>query len=111
MRSSRNPTRAKTPIAPPIIAGIRDGISVRVSLIVISILLGNWKGLLNEWAQKSHIPQPAFTVVDRQGSDHAPVFKVQVTVNGDKVGEGTSSSKKEAEQIAAKIAYGKLVKA
>lgn len=70
----------------------------------------NWKGLLNEWAQKNHIPQPIFTVVDRQGSDHAPVFKVQVTVDGDKVGEGTSSSKKEAEQIASKIAYGKLVK-
>ena len=76
----------------------------------LSLSERNWKGLLNEWAQKSKIPQPVFTVVDRQGSDHAPIFKVQVTVSGDKVGEGTSSSKKEAEQIAAKIAYGKLVK-
>ena len=77
----------------------------------LSLSERNWKGLLNEWAQKSHIPQPIFTVVDRQGSDHAPLFKVQVTVNSDKVGEGTSNSKKEAEQIAAKIAYGKLVEA
>ena len=76
----------------------------------LSLSERNWKSLLNEWAQKSHIPQPIFTVADRQGPDHAPIFKVQVTVNGDKVGEGTSSSKKEAEQIAAKIAYGKLVK-
>ncbi len=76
----------------------------------LSLSERNWKGLLNEWAQKNHIPQPVFTIVDRQGSDHAPIFKVHVTVNGDKVGEGTSSSKKEAEQIAAKIAYGKLVK-
>ena len=76
----------------------------------LSLSERNWKGLLNEWAQKNKIPQPVFTVVDRQGADHAPVFKVQVTVNANKVGEGTSSSKKEAEQIAAKIAYGKLVK-
>ena len=76
----------------------------------LSLSERNWKGLLNEWAQKNKIPQPVFTVVDRQGSDHAPIFKVQVTVNSDKVGEGTSSSKKEAEQIASKIAYGKLVK-
>ena len=76
----------------------------------LSLSERNWKGLLNEWAQKSHIPQPIFTVVDRQGTDHAPIFKVQVTVSGDNVGEGTSSSKKEAEQIACKIAYGKLVK-
>lgn len=76
----------------------------------LSLSERNWKGLLNEWAQKNKIPQPVFTVVDRQGADHAPVFKVRVTVNGDKVGEGTSNSKKEAEQIASKIAYGKLVK-
>jgi ribonuclease-3 len=76
----------------------------------LSLSERNWKGLLNEWAQKSHIPQPLFTVVDRHGADHTPIFKVQVTVNGDNVGEGTSCSKKEAEQIAAKIAYGKLVK-
>lgn len=76
----------------------------------LSLSERNWKGLLNEWAQKNKIPQPVFTVVDRQGADHAPIFKVQVTVNGDKIGEGTSSSKKESEQIASKIAYGKLVK-
>ena len=76
----------------------------------LSLSERNWKGPLNEWAQKNHIPQPIFTVVDRQGADHTPVFKIHVTVNGDKVGEGMSSSKKESEQIAAKIAYGKLVK-
>jgi len=31
-------------------------------------------------------------------------------VNGDKIGDGISSSKKEAEQICAKMAYEKLVK-
>lgn len=69
----------------------------------------NWKGLLNEWAQQNHRGQLMFTLVERTGPDHAPIFKVQLTINGEKQAVAESNSKKQAEQMAAKTAYKKLV--
>lgn len=68
----------------------------------------NWKSLLNQWTQKHHIGMPQFTLVSQEGPAHAPKFTVQVVVDKKKLGEGTSGSKKEAEQIAAKQAYESL---
>ena len=68
----------------------------------------NWKSLLNEWLQKKHREIPKFTLVSQEGPAHAPQFTVQVVIDKKKFGEGTSGSKKDAEQIAAKVAYEKL---
>ena len=68
----------------------------------------NWKSLLNEWAQKQHLGLPQFTLVSQTGPAHAPEFTVQVVMDKKKAGEGIARSKKEAEQIAAKMAYEEL---
>lgn len=69
----------------------------------------NWKSLLNEWLQKKHRGLPKFTLVSQAGPSHAPLFTVQVVIDKQKFGEGTAGAKKDAEQIAAKMAYEKLL--
>ena len=68
----------------------------------------NYKSLLNELCQKQHLGQLRFTVAGRSGPDHAPIFKVQLTLDGEQLAVGESTSKKQAEQIAAKVAYEQL---
>ena len=69
----------------------------------------NWKSLLNEWLQKEHRGLPKFTLVSQAGPDHSPQFTVEVAIDNKNLEEGTAASKKDAEQIAAKMAYEKLV--
>jgi len=74
----------------------------------LSIDERNWKSLLNEWAQKQHLGLPQFTLVSQTGPPHTPEFTVQVLVDQKKMGNGVAGSKKDAEQIAAKMAYEEL---
>jgi len=59
------------------------------------------KSALQEWAAAHNRRPPEYAVVDRSGPQHAPRFRVQVTIGklADAVGEGTS--KQEAETAAA----------
>jgi ribonuclease III len=62
------------------------------------------KTRLQEWAQ-SRGPKagpPVYTIVAREGPDHAPVFSVEVQVIGKEPQTGTGTSKREAEQDAAR---------
>ena len=56
---------------------------------------------LQEWAHRSGGVQPAYTVIDRSGPDHEPVFSVNLLVPGfaPEIGEG--QSKRLAERAAA----------
>jgi len=56
---------------------------------------------LQEWAQKRGLPLPLYSVVGREGPDHAPVFKIEVMVEGyaPKIAEGLS--RRSAEKSAA----------
>lgn len=56
---------------------------------------------LQEWAQGRRLPLPVYTVTDRVGPDHAPVFTVTVTVADGRSGVGSGPSKRQAEQVAA----------
>lgn len=47
------------------------------------------------------MPLPDYSIVDRKGPDHAPEFTVSVSVKGKLATEGTGSSKRAAEQMAA----------
>ena len=49
-------------------------------------------------------------MVGESGPDHDKVFTAQVLLNDNVVGEGTGSSKKRAEQDAARVALEKLKK-
>jgi len=64
----------------------------------------NYKGDLLEIVQAKSQGMPRYEVVEESGPDHDKQFKVQVLVNGSVLGEGEGSSKKEAEQRAARVA-------
>lgn len=59
------------------------------------------KTLLQEWAQGRGHGLPSYTITERSGPDHAPTFRVAVTIDGVNVGEGQGKSKRDAEQAAA----------
>lgn len=59
------------------------------------------KSALQEWAQKNGYPLPTYTVTKKTGEEHAPIFSVTVNVKGYDEAEGTGTSKKIAEQMAA----------
>jgi ribonuclease-3 len=64
----------------------------------------NYKGDLLEFVQSRGEGVPKYDVISEAGPDHDKTFHVIVTVTGEKIGEGTGQSKKEAEQKAAAMA-------
>ena len=64
----------------------------------------NFKAMLQEYAQANGMKIPEYVVVEEKGPAHSKIFAVEVWVNGDKMGFGEGNSKKEAHQIAARIA-------
>ncbi|MBS7703870.1 ribonuclease III [Chelatococcus asaccharovorans] len=60
------------------------------------------KTALQEWAQGRGLPTPAYTVAHRSGPDHAPHFRIAVAVRGMTPAEGAGTSKRVAEQAAAR---------
>lgn len=56
---------------------------------------------LQEWAQAKGRPLPFYAVVSREGLDHAPVFTVEVTVDGFPPERGVGRSRQDAEKAAA----------
>lgn len=67
------------------------------------------KTQLQEFAVASFDSPPNYHV-DTSGPDHARVFEARVVVGDDIIGRGTGSSKKEAEQAAAREAVAALKK-
>lgn len=61
------------------------------------------KTSLQEWAQARAMPPPAYVETARSGPDHAPVFTLRVTVADGRFAEATASSKRAAEQMAARL--------
>jgi ribonuclease-3 len=68
----------------------------------------DYKSALQELLQSRDEALPEYRVVGTQGPDHRKAFQVQVVVSGDALAEATGSSKKEAEQEAARAALEKL---
>ncbi len=59
------------------------------------------KAALQEWAAGNRRKPPVYTLISREGPDHAAVFTVAVEVPGVGTAEATGSSKQEAERGAA----------
>jgi ribonuclease-3 len=68
------------------------------------------KSRFQEWAQAELGITPAYQIIDEDGPDHAKVFTAQILLNADVVGEGQGSSKRLAEQAAAKSAIITLMR-
>ncbi|HEX4180522.1 MAG TPA: ribonuclease III [Caulobacteraceae bacterium] len=61
------------------------------------------KTALQEWSQGQGKALPSYTVLDRSGPDHEPLFKVQVMVEGVSPAIAQGRSRREAEKAAAAI--------
>jgi ribonuclease III len=67
----------------------------------------DWKTSLQELSAERALGVPEYVIED-DGPDHAKTFTAQVRVGGNLYGHGVGRSKKEAEQLAAKTAYGEI---
>ena len=70
----------------------------------------DYKTALQELVQQKKNQTLCYRLVGESGPDHDKVFTAQVLLNNQVVGEGTGSSKKRAEQDAARVAMEKLKK-
>ena len=68
----------------------------------------DYKTMLQERVQKKKNQVLAYEMVDQSGPDHDKQFVVAVSLNGQVVGKGIGSSKKRAEQDAARVAMETL---
>ena len=64
----------------------------------------DYKSLLGQWAQRQHACNPIYRITDTEGPDHQLVFSVKVLINQETLAEAKGSSKKSAEQEAARLA-------
>ncbi len=74
------------------------------------VLRQDYKTLLQEFAQDRLNVTPAYRIIQESGPDHSKTFEAEVMVEGKPVGRGQGRTKKEAEQTAAKEAWGGLAK-
>ena len=68
----------------------------------------DYKTALQELVQQKKNQVLMYSLVGQSGPDHDKQFDVEVYLNGNRVGSGSGSSKKRAEQMAAKAAIEKL---
>jgi len=68
----------------------------------------NYKSALLEYTQGEGIGQPEYRVDSAVGPDHEKIFTIEVYVSGSPVSKGTGTSKKNAEQDAARRAVEQL---
>ncbi|MCA1656523.1 MAG: ribonuclease III, partial [Actinobacteria bacterium] len=68
----------------------------------------DYKTRLQELAARVHDELPRYRVTS-EGPDHAKRFSATVSVNGQPLGVGEGRSKKQAEQSAARMAWGRLM--
>ena len=68
----------------------------------------DYKTALQEQVQQKKNQRLVYTLIGESGPDHDKQFTVELTLNGQKVGTGIGSSKKRAEQDAARAAMEKL---
>lgn len=77
-------------------------------LELIKMPLRNWKAELQDYSQKKYQKPPVYKVMQETGPDHGKTFEVAAFFGEVQAGQGTGSSKKQAEQAAAEDALLKL---
>ena len=68
----------------------------------------DYKTALQELVQQKKDQQLSYALVGESGPDHDKEFRVEVSLNGTVIGSGVGSSKKRAEQDAARVALEAL---
>ncbi len=93
----------------------RDAVEKFIHRVIFPKLDMGWfdhavdsKTSLQEFLQRHGDVDIEYHLLAERGSENKPVFKVNVTANGQEIGEGQGSSKKHAEMAAAKAALDRL---
>lgn len=87
---------------------IRRLIDPEIELAAASEAGGNYKSLLQQFAQREHGVTPTYQLLDEKGPDHCKCFKVAAQVGKRRFPAAWGSSKKESEQRAAHNAISDL---
>ena len=61
------------------------------------------KTRLQEWAQARRLEPPVYTLIDRMGPDHSPIFNIEVELKTGEKMSAQAGNKRDAEQTAAKM--------
>lgn len=75
---------------------------------VIKLHNSDYKTTLQELVQQKKNQRLCYKLIGESGPDHNKQFAVAVFLNDEMIGQGSGSSKKRAEQDAARTAIGKL---
>jgi len=62
---------------------------------------GNFKSLLQQYAQEKYNSTPSYVLLDEKGPDHNKCFELEVTIANQRFQSAWGTNKKEAEQKAA----------
>lgn len=81
-----------------------------IALAVEGKTAKDYKTLLQELVQKGEHGKVSYRVTDERGPDHAKMFCVEVLIDGQRVADGSGTSKKDAEQAAAGAAVKAITK-
>ena len=87
---------------------ILEYIAPEIELAAAGELGGNYKSLLQQFAQREYGSTPIYQLLDEKGPDHAKCFKVTTIVGGRAYQPAWGRNKKEAEQRAACNALSEL---
>ena len=68
----------------------------------------DYKTILQEYVSKIKLGDIEYVVLDSSGPSHSKTFTSAILISGKQYGSGTSTTKKESEQISAKQALEKL---
>ncbi len=66
------------------------------------------KTALQEWAQARGLAPPEYVETAREGPDHAPIFTIEAKLENGIVASAQASSKRQAEQAAARTLLSKV---
>jgi ribonuclease-3 len=87
---------------------VEEYIGPEIELAAAGELGGNYKSLLQQFAQREFGNTPVYQLLDEKGPDHAKCFKVCAHVGGTRYQGAWGRNKKEAEQRAACNALSEL---
>jgi len=87
---------------------VQGQIFSRFSDLTHESIFYNYKGELLEYLQATDLGLPRYEVMEEEGPDHQKIFTIAVIIKGKKMGVGKGTSKKDAEQSAAKEALERI---
>lgn len=83
-------------------------IEPEIALVVGGEHGGNFKSLLQQFAQREYGTTPTYQLLDEKGPDHSKCFKIAAQIGGNRYPAAWGRNKKEAEQRAARNALSDL---